>query len=91
LEIWENNGVWDWEIKMDATMMSSFMHDKRFNPSRAYTQKEMTQIHSMVCKQYLELSPQNYNLWSSSIFVYNFLIKAVESVPILDQKFKHVK
>jgi len=91
LEIWENNGVWGWEIKMDATMMSSFMHDKGFNPSREYTQKEMVQIHSMLCKQYLELSPQNYNLWNSSIFVYNFLIKAVESVPILDHKFKHIK
>ena len=49
LEIWENNGVWDWEIKMDAAMMSSFMQDKGFNPSRTYSQKEMAQIHSLVC------------------------------------------
>ena len=41
LEIWENNGVWDCEIKMDATMISSFMQDKGFHPSRTYCQKEM--------------------------------------------------
>jgi len=87
LQIWQDNGRWNWEVKVSADMLATFINAQGFEDNFLFDQARMDKLFWYCCKKHVQLCMPNYNKWCSVMFLFNFLVKAAEFVPILSQQY----
>ena len=87
LQIWQDNGKWNWDVKVSAHMLATFINAQGFADNFIFDQNKMTHLFWHCCKKHIQMCMPNYNKWCSVMFLFNFLVKASEFVPILSQQY----
>ena len=57
--------------------------DFNFPKDQEITRQELRQLHHLCRLRNLDMSPSNYNIWQSNIFLFHYLAKVSEDVPNL--------
>ena len=55
------------------------------------TASQMHERHNQCVFENLDLSSRNFNIWQSVVFLYIFLVKAAELVPVLSQTIEQLE
>ena len=68
-------------------MFATFINAQGFADSFMFDKEKMDKLFWFCCKKHVQLCMPNYNKWCSVMFLFNFLVKASEFVPILSQQY----
>ena len=68
---------------MSARIFESFLLEFNFPEAQEFLRKEIQQFHHLCRLRNLDLTPSNYNMWQSNIFLFHYLGKVSEDVPNL--------
>ena len=83
LEIFSNQGSINWPVKMSARILEAFLMEIYFPEDQDFTRQELRQFHHLCRLRNLDMTPSNYNMWQSNIFLCHYLGKVSECVPNL--------
>ena len=68
-------------------MLATFINAQGFPGNFLFDQDRMDKLFCYCCKNNVQLCTPNYNKWCSVMFLFSFLVKASEFVPILSQQY----
>jgi hypothetical protein len=68
-------------------MLATFINAQGFPDNFVLDHNKMDNLFWHCCKKIVQMCMPNYNKWSSVMFLFNFLVKASEFVPILRQQY----
>ena len=68
-------------------MLATFINAQGFADNFVFDKVKMDKLFWFCCKKHVQLCMPNYNKWCSVMFLFNFLVKASEFVPILSQQY----
>ena len=83
LQIFSNQGIINWSVKMNARTFDAFLMEFNFPEDQEFTRQELQQFHHLCRLRNLDMAPSNYNIWQSNIFLFHYLGKVSEVVPNL--------
>jgi hypothetical protein len=78
---------WSWEIKMTPSILAAYLKRTGVPTDAILTEHDLQLMHHNCIYENLDLSSRNYNIWQSVVYLFSFLIKAAEMVPVLYQKW----
>jgi hypothetical protein len=90
LHIWQDNGKWNREVEVSTQMLATFINAQDFPDNFMLDQYKMDNLFWNYCKKNVLMCMPNNNKWCSVMFLFNFLVKASEFVPILRQQYLQV-
>ena len=82
---------WSWDIKMTPTILAAHLQRTGTPHDAILTSSQMHLFHSRCVFENLDLSSRNFNIWQSVVFLYTFLVKAAEFVPVLFQIIEQIE
>ena len=82
---------WSWEIKMTPTIFAAYLQRIGTPNGARLTSSQMHERHNHCVFENLDLSSRNFNIWQSVVFLYTFLVKAAELVPVLSQTIEQLE
>ena len=68
LNIFEDNGVYAFPVKMSVQIMENFAEECNFPQDRQFTRQDLQEQHYTACIRNLDACPRNYNTYQSVIF-----------------------
>ena len=71
LEIFSNQGSITWPVEMSARILEAFLMEFNFPEDQEFTRQELN---------VMDMTPSNYNMWQSNIFLFHYLGKVSECV-----------
>jgi hypothetical protein len=83
IEIFSNQGSINWPVKMNARILEAFLMEFNIPEDQEFTRQELRQFHHLCRLRNLDMTPSNYNMWQSNIFLFHYLGKVSECVPNL--------
>ena len=89
LEIFSNQGVINWPVKMNARIFESFLLEFNFPASQEFSRKDLKYYHHLCRLRNSDLTPSNYNIWQSNIFCFTIWGKSRKMFRIYPFKFNH--
>ena len=81
---------WSWEIKMTPTILAAYLQRIGTPHDAILTSSQMHTLHNQCVFENLDLSSRNFNIWQSVVFLFTFLVKASELVPVLFQIIEQI-
>ena len=82
---------WSWEIKMTPTILAVYLQRIGTPHDAILTSSQMNVLHTQCVFENLDLSSRNFNIWQSVVFLFTFLVKASELVPVLFQIIEQIE
>jgi hypothetical protein len=80
-----------WEIKMTPTILVAYLQRIGTSYDAILTSRQMHARHTQCVFENLNLSSQNFNTWQSVVFLFTFIVKASELVPVLFQIIEQIE
>ena len=81
---------WSWEIKMTPTILAAYLKRTGITNNAILTGRDLQLMHHNCIYENLDLSPRNFNIWQSVVYLFSFLINAAELVPVLYQTVQQI-
>ena len=82
---------WSWEIKMTPTILAAYLQRIGTPHDAILAASQMHLLHNQCVFENLDLSSRNFNIWQSVVFLFTFLVKASELVPVLFQIVEQIE
>ena len=82
---------WSWEIKMTPSILAAYLQRTGVPNDAILTGHDLQLLHHNCIYENLDLSSRNYNIWQSVVYLFSFLIKASEFVPVLYQTIQQIE
>jgi hypothetical protein len=81
---------WSWEIKMTPAILAAYLKRTGIPSNAILTGRDMQLMHHNCIYENLDLSSRNFNIWQSVVYLFSFLFKAAENVPVLYQTIQQI-
>jgi hypothetical protein len=82
---------WSWEIKMTQSILANYLKRTGFLNDAILTGHDLQLMHHNCIYENLDLSSRNKIIWQSVVYLFIFLIKAAEMVPLLYQTTQQIE
>ena len=76
---------------MTPTIFAAYLQRIGTPNGARLTSSQMHERHNHCVFENLDLSSRNFNIWQSVVFLYTFLVKAAELVPVLSQTIEQLE
>ena len=76
---------------MTPTIFAAYLQRIGTPNGATLTSHQMHERHNHCVLENLDLSSKNFDIWQSVVFLYTFLVKAAELVPLLFQTIEQLK
>ena len=76
---------------MTPTILAAYLQRIGTPNGATLTSGQMHERHNHCVFENLDLSSRNFNIWQSVVFLYTFLVKAAELVPVLFQTIEQLE
>ena len=75
---------------MTPTILAAYLKRTGIPNNAILTGRDLQLMHHNCIYENLDLSPRNFNIWQSVVYLFSFLIKAAETVPVLYQTVQQI-
>ena len=76
---------------MSPTILAAYLQRLGTPHDAVLTSSQMHALHSQCVFENLDLSSRNFNIWQSVVFLFTFLVKVSELVPVLFQIVEQIE
>ena len=76
---------------MTPTILAAYLQRIGTPHDAILTSSQMHERHNQCVFENLDLSSRNFNIWQSIVFLFTFLVKAAELVPVLFQTIEQIE
>ena len=76
---------------MTLSLLAAYLKRTGVPNNAILTGRDLQLMHHNCIYENLDLSSRNFNIWQSVVYLFSFLIKAAEMVPVLYQNIQQIE